>query len=68
MLKIMILCFAVCGLLAGFGAYLIASYIASRGTAPTTGIRSPLVSGGAVFLAVWASMSLGFLHWVSKLP
>lgn len=68
MLKIMIFCFAICGLLAGFGAYLIASYATSRATAPATRTRSPVVVGGIAFVVVWASLSLGFLHWISRLP
>jgi hypothetical protein len=67
MLKIMILSFAVCALLAGFGAYMIASYVSSRTAVPATGARSPWIPAAAVFAIVWASMSLGFLHWVSKL-
>jgi flagellar basal body-associated protein FliL len=66
MLKIMIVSFAVCGILAGFGAYMITSYAASRSKAPTKAL-SPWIPAITVFAVVWASMSLGFLHWVSKL-
>lgn len=66
MLKIMIASFAVCGILAGFGAYMIASFAASRSKTPATALR-PWIPAVAVFAIVWASMSLGFLHWVSKL-
>ncbi len=67
MLKTMLLMFAGCGLVAGFGAYMIASFLAQRSKAPATGLRSPLVPALATFVVVWGGMSLGFLHWVARL-
>lgn len=74
MLHVMILSFAVVGLVAGFGAYMISSYLASRqidvavrrNAAPAGGLN-PWIPAVATFVLVWGVMSLGFLRWVSSL-
>jgi hypothetical protein len=66
MIKTIILMFAVCALMSGFGAFMIASFMAQRSGRPATGLRSPLVAAAVTFVVVWGGMSLGFMHWIAK--